>query len=503
MAYLEALRIVKRYGRVTANDGAFLRAEEGKILAVLGENGAGKTTLMRIISGEIPADSGEILIGGKAGGIAGPGARRSRPPVALAHQHPLLVEELSVAENVFLGREPVHLGIFTRGRAMRERAASLVREFGLDIDPDARAGRLSFADRQRTEILRALSHGARILALDEPTSHLSEGEASSLFASLEKFRASGMGIILVTHRLDEALSRADSFMVLRAGRTVLETGEADEERLVQAMFGKYAALLEKEPDAGIDAASKPSMFKAEGLVTGKRGKKRGLGGIDMDIRSGRILCVLSIAGNGERDLEDAVAGMLKPSFGSLKLLGKDVTRAAPRERRRIGMAYVPRERMKRGICPNASIADNLLIHDTAFYVFPGRSSAVKHAEAAERLEAMEINANPGEKAVVLSGGQAQRLIVGRELGEKSPFILLSEPTWGMDARSAAECHDRIKKEAAAGKSILVILSQIKEALVLGHEIAVLYRGRIVLKVENDASPGIEGRLRAAMTGGAP
>jgi ABC-type uncharacterized transport system ATPase subunit len=501
MAFLEARRIVKRYGRVAANDGASLSAEEGKILALLGENGAGKTTLMRIIAGEIAADSGEILIGGRAAVLSGSLSRRSRPPVALAHQHPLLVEELSVAENVFLGREPVSLGIFTRGRAMRERAASLIREFGLDIDPDAQAGRLSFADRQRTEILRALSHGARILALDEPTSHLGEGEATSLFASLEKLRSSGMGIILVTHRLDEALSRADSFMVMREGRTVLETAEADEHALVQAMFGKYEALPEKEPEAGNAAALKPSVFKASGIVTGKKGEKRGLGGIDFDIPSGRILCVLSIAGNGEKDLEDVVAGMIRPSSGSMELVGKDVTRAAPRARRRIGMCYVPRERMKRGICLKISIVDDVLIHDAGFYAFPGRSAAVKKAAAAERLDAMGISADPGEKAASLSGGQAQRLIVGRELGGDSAFALLSEPTWGMDARSAAECHVRVKKEAEAGKSFLVILSQIREALVLGHEIAVLYRGRIVLKIENDASSGIEGRLRSAMTGG--
>ncbi len=501
MALLEARGVVKRFGKRAAVDGASLSAAAGRIVAVLGENGAGKTTLMRVLAGELEADSASLVIGGWTW-ISGARRMRKRPPVALVHQHPLLADDLTVAENVFLGREPLALGFIAKRNKMREMARELIEEFSLGIDPDARAGELSFADRQRTELLRAMSHRPSVLILDEPTSNLSEEEADRLFVGLAALKAGGTGIVLVTHRIREAIERADSFMVMRDGKTTLETNAADQDLLVRAMFGERSSAGDEAP--GSDGAERAeTVLEVERLTTERRTGDSGLDDVSFSVDRGRVLCALSITGNGERSLEDAISGMERRARGSIRFLGTEVVRSSPEKRRARGMAYVPRERMKRGVATGASIADNILIHESGAYAFPGLGKAARSAMAAKALSGIGIRADPADDASTLSGGQIQRLVLERELSLPAALVVIAEPTWGMDAKRAAECRKRIREEARKGKAFFIALSQIGEALELADEIVVLSRGRVTLRAVNDGSAGIEDRIRQAMTGGAP
>ncbi len=498
MALLEARGVVKRFGKRAAVDGASLSAEAGRIVAVLGENGAGKTTLMRVLAGELEADSASLVIGGWTW-ISGPRRMRKRPPVALVHQHPLLADDLTVAENVFLGREPLALGFIARRKRMREMARKLIEEFSLGIDPDARAGELSFADRQRTELLRAMSHRPSVLILDEPTSNLSEEEADRLFAGLAALKAGGTAIVLVTHRIREAVDRADSFMVMREGRTTLQSDSADEDLIVDAMFGERSSVGD-ETAGGDDVERAEAVLEVERLSTERRTGDSGLDCVSFSVGRGRVLCAISITGNGERSLEDAISGMERRTRGSIRLLGAEVARSSPGRRRARGMAYVPRERMKRGVATGASIADNVLVHESGAYAFPGRGEAARSAMAAKALDRIGIKADPADDGSTLSGGQIQRLVMERELGLPAALVVIAEPTWGMDAKRAAECRKRIRDEARKGKAFFIALSQIGEALELADEILVLSRGRVTLRAVNDGSAGLEDRIRQAMAG---
>jgi simple sugar transport system ATP-binding protein len=482
---------------LAANDGAELCAEAGSITAVLGENGAGKTTLARILAGEVRPDAGEFTFEGRPWKPWRAGARRA----ALVHQHPILVDDLSVAENLFLGREPAGPGgLLLRGPLARA-ARELCARYSVDLDPDMEAGKLGLADRQRLELLRALGHDARVIILDEPSSQLSEEEADALYLALEAIKTAGKAIILITHRLPEALRAASFFYVLRSGRTVLSIADPDKDALLGALFGEAMDAEDGPEPCLLVARTGDVVLNCAGLELPGRGGGGGLRGLDLELRAGRVVCVLSITGNGAEELEDALSGMREPHEGSIRIQGTELAGRGCAARRKAGMAYLPRERLHRGVALGECIADNLLVHDAEVYRFPGAGEKFRRIRAAEWLSREGMAASAGERVSVLSGGQIQRLVSSRELGTGKPFLLLAEPSWGLDQRAAVKAHESIRAAAAAGLACLVLLSQLREAMALADEIAVLYRGRITLLESNDRSAGLEARLRAAMTGG--
>lgn len=502
MAFLEARGISKRFSSVTANDSVDLDVRAGSICAVLGENGAGKTTLMRIIAGELAPDSGTVRIDGADIYTLSRSGRSAA--AALVHQHPLLADDLSVAENLFLGRECMWGGLFLDLASMRERTRELSARYGLPLDPSGRAADLGFAQRQRLELLRALSHGAGLIILDEPTSQLSEREAEELYLILGGLRDAGKAIIVVTHRIDEAIDHADARVVMRRGKAVLSVREASEKDLVAAMFGDFhasgqsKARSESRPDSGSIA------FKLDGVKTRMRpGGGAALSGIDLETRSGEVLCVLSITGNGGSDLEDIVSGLIKPASGKVEIFGRDVTLEGNASRRKAGLSYVPRERIRRGVALEASISDNVLVEEKEHFSFPGKGRGEQRKTAAERLLEEGIAADTGDPASVLSGGQIQRLVLSREFRRPGRACLVVEPTWGLDAPASERCHAAIRAGASKGGSFLILCSQMKEAFSLGDSIAVLSRGSIVLRERNDGSPALEARLRSALAGMVP
>jgi simple sugar transport system ATP-binding protein len=480
-------QITKRFGRVVANDEASFEARAGEVHALVGENGAGKSTLMRILYGLTAPDRGRVEALGRRGPFRNPGAAIAAG-VGMVHQHFMLVPPLTVAENVFLGREPARVGCVRRREAAAE-VARLASEHRLDVDPLARVQDLGVGAQQRVEILKVLYRGARVLILDEPTAVLTPQETSHLFQVLDAMRGCGATVILITHRLEEVRRIADRVTVMRAGRTIAthEAAGVRVETLAAEMIGREMPRAPSRPSAPAGG----EMLELASIVAVDDRGVEALHGVSLAVRGGEIVGVAGVEGNGQRELVEVAAGLRRPRAGEVRVAGEAVTGLGRREFLARGVAFVPEDRLDRGLVRGFSLAENLVLgrHRGAPVARRvGLDRASVRAAAEEMIGALDIRPAAPDLAIdAFSGGNQQKAVLARELHDRPRLLVAAQPTRGVDVGAVAQIHHEIVSACRAGAAVLMVSAELGELLRLANRIVVLYRGRIVHETPADAA----------------
>jgi general nucleoside transport system ATP-binding protein len=475
---VELCGISKRFaGGALANDAIDLELRRGEVLALLGENGAGKSTLMSILYGVHRPDSGEIRLGGQPVCFRSP-HDAIQHGLGMVHQHFMLVPSLTVAENLMLGRAPTLLR--DERAAVATRVAELGRRYGLAVDPRARVDRLSVGQQQRVEILKALYRGAEILILDEPTAVLTPQEADKLLEVLRGLAAEGRSIVFISHKLDEVLRLADRIAVLRDGRLVatLATVSTDAAMLGKLMVGREVSTV-ADPHRSRRGECRLTLEEVEaaddrGIVA--------LHGIDLRIHAGEIVGIAGVDGNGQRELEEVVAGLRPVRNGRVRLAGREVTAAPPRQRLAAGLGYVASNRYGHALLGDFSLADNLVLErvDRPSFSHAGfldRDAILRHARWLIDVFAIRP-ASAHSPAGRLSGGNAQKLVLARALSQNPSTLLVCQPTRGIDIGAVEQVHGELRRCRDAGAAILLISTELMEVMALADRILVLFEGRI-------------------------
>jgi ABC-type uncharacterized transport system ATPase subunit len=510
---LELVDVTKSFGSLVANDSVNLTVEEGEIHCLLGENGAGKTTLMNVLFGMVRADSGEVRIGGRPVRIDNPGDA-VRAGIGMVHQHFMLVDVFTVAENVVLGFEPTIAGVFFNRRKAAADIRRLSAEYGLEVDPDALVEDLPVGLQQRVEILKALQRDAHVLILDEPTSVLTPQETEALFRIMRSLAASGRSILFITHKLREVMSIADRVTVMRLGKVVGTTtpAESDEARLASMMVGRSVELtVQKRP-----ATPGEVVLELAGLSALDDRGLQAVDHMDLEVRAGEIVALAGVQGNGQTELAEAIVGLRPVEQGTIRVAGEDLTHATPRARIHAGVANVPEDRQHDGLVLPMRLDDNLVLDIYGDEPFAGRFSRhldVVREHAEQKVSEFDIRATSVEDPVSsLSGGNQQKVVLARELARPIKVLIASQPTRGLDVGSIEYMHRRIVAERDKGCAVLIISSELDEVLALGDRIAVMYRGRITGVVDPSvgreriglmmAGAGDAGDGQAAVAGGA-
>jgi len=499
---LEMRGITKRYPGVVANDHIDLEVRPGEIHALLGENGAGKTTLMNVLYGLARPDEGEILLDGEPIRISGPSDAIARG-INMVHQHFMLVPVFTVAENILLGEETMaNPVLLDRGEA-RRRIRELGRRFGFEIDPDAKVGSLSVGWQQRVEILKALYRKARILVLDEPTAVLTPQETQEIFGVLRRLADEGHSIVFISHKLYEVLAIADRITVIRRGKVVGERipSETDEDDLAELMVGREVQLT---VDRGESHPAGPVLTVSGLHVRDDRGREV-VHGVGLEVRSGEILGIAGVAGNGQDELVEAIVGLRRPASGTVTLAGRDVTSAPPRSKNEAGVAYVPADRHRFGLILPFSIGDNLVL--TSYYRPPFARGFLRdfeaiHDAAEAGIAKYDVRTTSSDlPAGTLSGGNQQKLVVAREFDRDLKLLVLDQPTRGLDVGSIEFIHKESIRMRDAGTAILLVSAELDEILELSDRIAVMYRGAIVAVLDGRTADKNEVGLLMATGGG--
>jgi ABC-type uncharacterized transport system ATPase subunit len=496
---LEARGITKTFPGVVANADVDFALHRGEVHCLLGENGAGKSTLVNVIFGLYQPDAGEVYMNGEHVTFDSSSDAIAHG-VGMVHQHFQLIPVFTVAENVVLGKE-LRRGPLLDVAAARERIEELGRRYGLHVDPDALVENLSVGEQQRVELVKALFRDADILILDEPTAVLTPGEVDEFFGVIRSLVEQGKSIIFITHKLREVLAVADRITVLRNGRVAgsADPREATQQSLANLMVGREVIL---EVDKG---AAKPGevRLRADDIVVRD---DRGLPAVDhlsLAVRSGEILGVAGVEGNGQRELVEALAGMRPPSSGRIEITGVDTTHFSPRKVSELGVGHVPEDRNKHGLIGSFSIADNLVL--TSYYRPPFARRLVRHERSvAERatdlVERFDVRTPSIDVPVSnLSGGNQQKVIIARELAADPKVLIVAQPTRGLDVGSIEFIHRRIIEMRDNGVAVLLVSAELDEILTLSDRIAVLYRGQIV--GEFDRADATRERLGLLMASG--
>jgi general nucleoside transport system ATP-binding protein len=473
--------IVKRFPGVLANDRVDFEAAAGEVHALLGENGAGKSTLSNILTGLYRPDAGEIFIDGQPVQFQSPrDALDAR--IFMVHQHFRLVETFTVAENVVLGDHRGEGRTFRlRHRAIEQRVAELSKRYGLAVDPRARVWQLSLGEQQRVEILKALYREARILILDEPTAVLTPQEADVLFETLREMAAEGRTVVFISHKLHEVKAVADRVTVLRGGRSIAtaSAAEATPRSLASLMVGRE---LDGGQPARARTPGEPVLELTDVWSDGDRGDSA-VRGASLVVRGGEIVAVAGVAGNGQRELAETVAGMRRATRGEILVCGKAIRAGDPRSAIAAGVAYVPEDRLGTGVAPSLSIASNLALKG-----YRERSSSHGpllrigriRERAVELIQRYNLAASgPGAPARLLSGGNLQKVVLAREFSGKPRLLIAASPTRGLDVGAIETVHAYLREAAADGVGVLLISEDLDEILLLADRVAVMYEGAIV------------------------
>jgi len=482
---LELNRITKRFGELTANSEVSLSLGEGEILALLGENGAGKTTLMNILFGHYTPDEGEVRVMGETLPHGRPRAA-IEAGVGMVHQHFTLAGNLTVLENVMIGSEPLWRGR-SRRAAARQRLQGVSDKFGLTVDPAARVGDLSVGERQRVEILKALYRDARILILDEPTAVLARPEAERLFQTLRGMTAGGLSIIFISHKLDEVMAAADRVVVLRGGAVVAEraTSATDRAELAELMVGSRVVRPVREqraPGAPVIAAERVSVVE-DGAAR--------LDQVDFEVKAGEILGIIGVSGNGQAALGQMLSGLAGTVQGKLQLEGTDMSRMSPRELTRAGVGRIPEDRHAEGVVGEMTVWENAVLERLRTAAFSARGFVKRgaaRAHAGELIKRFDIRgAAPDTRTRLLSGGNMQKLILGRTLAGKPKLILANQPTRGLDEGAIAAVHRELLAARSEGAAIILMSEDLDEVLALADRIQAIVKGRLSVPIPSDAA----------------
>jgi len=485
---LELRGITKRFPGVLANDQINLTLNKGEIHALLGENGAGKSTLMNILYGLYDPDEGEIIVNGKEINVTSP-RDAIKSGIGMVHQHFMLVPVFTVTENVMLGDETTHLGGFLDRKSSAARIREISNNYSLEVDPTSYVRDLPVGVQQRVEIIKLLYREADILILDEPTAVLTPQEVDELFTIMRSLVKGGKSIIFITHKLREVLTFADRITVIRGGKVVGTTTpkETDQNQLAAMMVGRDVSFeVDKNP-----AHVKDSILEVKDLVVLDDLNHVAVKNVSFNVHAGEILGVAGVQGNGQTELVKAITGLSHPVEGKLTLQGKDIKKASPRTITELGSAHIPEDRQKDGLVLSETIADNLVLN--TYYLNPFASGVFIQEDAvlnnAENIiDNFDVRTpSPLIPVGSLSGGNQQKVIVGREFSRPINFLVASQPTRGLDVGSIEYIHKRLLEKRDEGCAILMVSTELDEVLELSDRIAVMFDGEIIAIVDAEGA----------------
>ncbi|MGO4915480.1 ABC transporter ATP-binding protein [Pseudogemmobacter sp. W21_MBD1_M6] len=470
-------RITKTFGALTANDAISLVLREGEVIALLGENGAGKTTLMNILFGHYTADSGTVEVFGQTLPAGNPRAALAAG-VGMVHQHFTLADNMTVLDNIVLGTLPLWMPWFDRAAATA-RIMALAQDFGLAVAVDAKVGTLSVGERQRVEILKALYRDARILILDEPTAVLTPQETDALFATMRKAVARGLSVVFISHKLHEVTAISSRCYVLRHGRLVAEVATQDTDRhaLAELMVGAEVQAPSVQPST---AGETP--MRLDAVTTPDIGAAPGLKRVTLDLRAGQIVGLAGVSGNGQSALADLVAGLTRPASGAVLLDGVMPADWSPRGAVASGIARIPEDRHKTGTIADFDLTENAILETYSLAPF-SRNGWMdwRKAKAFTRgiIKTYDVRCpGPDTRIRLLSGGNMQKLILGRVLEQEPRIILANQPVRGLDIGAVTYVHQRLLEARARGAAVLLISEDLDEVTALADVIHVMSEGRL-------------------------
>lgn len=496
------MRHIRKYfpsSNVLACDDVSFSVNQGEIHALVGENGAGKTTLMNILYGLISPDEGQIFVNEQPAHIAHPNDA-IRVGIGMVHQHFKLVPPFTIAQNIMLGIEPNRAG-FIDAADEAEKVRRLAESFGLPVNPNARVADVSVGMQQRVEILKTLQRNAQILILDEPTAVLTPQEVHELYTVIRRLAADGRTIILITHKLLEVKEVADRVSVMRRGRMVgtHNVAEVTIRQMANMMVGREVILrVDKQP-------AKPGevVLQAENLLVAGHGGIPAVFGVSLNVCAGEILGIAGVSGNGQTELVEALTGLRSVEGGTIRLLGQDITHASVRDRRKAGLAHVPEDRMVMGLNLKTNLDENVVV--THYRDEPYSERGILRGKPIRKLaqqiiDAFQVkSARVGEEIKTLSGGNLQKVVLGRELHGKPKLIVVNQPTRGLDVGSIEFVHKTLIEERDAGAAVLLVSVELDEILSLSDRIAVMFEGRIMDVL--DAAEANEQDIGILMAGG--
>ncbi len=477
---LELRGITKQFPGVLANDNINLTLEQGEIHALLGENGAGKTTLVNILYGLYKPTRGEIFIKDQKVDIHGP-TDAIRQGIGMVHQHFMLVPVLTVTENVMLGEESIHGGVFLDRKIVTQRIRDISERYGLKVDPGAYVKTLPVGIQQRVEIIKVLYRDANILILDEPTAVLTPQEVEELFSIIKSLVAQGVSLIFITHKLKEVLAVADRITVIRRGQTVGTTtpAETNEQSLAEMMVGRAVILTVKKKPAH---PTEPTLV-VENLCIKDDRQGIAVDDVSFEVKAGEVLGVAGVQGNGQTQLVEALTGLRQVESGTVKIDGQDATNATPRQITEFGVAHVPEDRQRDGLVLTYPLTANIVLN--TYYLEPFAKNGVVNREEVRKIttkvvEEFDVRTPSIDVPVAtLSGGNQQKVIVGREFSRPIKLLIAAQPTRGLDVGSIEYIHGRIIEKRDEGTAVLLVSTELDEIRALSDRIAVMFEGKIV------------------------
>jgi general nucleoside transport system ATP-binding protein len=495
--------ITKRFPGVLANDAVDFEAAPGEVHALLGENGAGKSTLSNILTGLYRPDEGEIWLYGRPVHFDSP-SDAIGAGIGMVHQHFRLVSPFTVAENIILGehREEARSFVLHPGEIERQ-VADLERRYGLAVDPGARIWQLSVGEQQRVEILKVLYRDSRILILDEPTSVLTPQESDALFATLRTMAEEGRTVIFISHKLQEVKAVADRVTVLRGGRNVatVTTADASSRELAALMVGRQVELVQRQARPS-PPRSEPALEVEDLVVRGDRGEEA-VRAMSFTVRRGEILGVAGVAGNGQRELAEAITGMRPVASGAVRCEGLRLRTGDPRAAIAAGIAHVPEDRLGTGVAPGLTIAENSVLktyRQPPLAHGPLLAWRAIRAVAADLIQRYRVQASgPGARVRELSGGNLQKLVLGREFSGEPRVVIAVSPTRGLDVGAVETVHAYLREAASAGVGILLLSEDLDEIRALADRVVVVYEGGVTGDFDPDRATVEE--IGLAMAGG--
>lgn len=481
---IEMNHITKRFPGIVANDDVSIQVKKGEIFALLGENGAGKSTLMSMLFGMYEPDEGEIIIRGEKVKIESP-SHATELNIGMVHQHFKLVSNYTIAENIIMGMEPVKKTFgFIKSvdlKKANKEIAELSKKFGLEVDPTKVIEDVNVSMQQRVEILKMLYREAEILIFDEPTAVLTPQEIEFLLEIIKSLRKDGKTIILITHKLEEIKKVADRCAILCRGKLigVLDVATTDTKTMANMMVGREVSFTvdKSEPEFGEE------VLKVENLTVKNQDKFEVVKNVSFSIRRGEIFVVAGVSGNGQIELADAIAGLIKPSSGHIYLKGEDVTEYSIRKRNLSGISYIPEDRQNVGLVMDFSLSDNLALKNYFEEPFSGKGMIRQEEflKYGDRLiEEYDIRSGQGNETIVrsMSGGNQQKAIIAREIELSSDLMIFVQPTRGLDIGAIENIHNQIVAQRDKGKAILLISLELDEVMNLADTIGVIYNGEI-------------------------